>query len=267
MRNNEFKEIHEELVILLERFHDICVRNNIRYSLHGGTMLGAIREKGFIPWDDDADITFTREEFEKFKKIYRNSDLGNNIKVDEDSRFPKVIMKREGKVPVWIDLFIYDYISENRIAQKFKLMGTMFFILFTRSKDEQKLSNLNGLYEGSKKWLMNAIVNVAQLFPFSFRLGMANAFMKSFPGKKQLIHRANDQYIGIGCILPKYVMSEYILVPFENTELMVSAFYHEILISSYGTDYMIPKKQKKVDIHGISYENEKDYFIQKYYED
>ena len=68
--------IHEELLILLQRLHEICLENDIRYSLHGGTLLGAVREKGFIPWDDDADITLTRGEFEKLRKVLRNMDLG-----------------------------------------------------------------------------------------------------------------------------------------------------------------------------------------------
>ena len=57
-----------------------------------------------------------------------------------------------------------------------------------------------------------------------------------------MIHRSNDQYGGVKLILPKEVMSEYILVPFENTELMVTKKYHELLVSTYGEDYMTPKR-------------------------
>lgn len=53
----EVKETQEHLLSLLKDFNTLCKENSINYSLHGGTMLGAIREHGFIPWDDDLDIT------------------------------------------------------------------------------------------------------------------------------------------------------------------------------------------------------------------
>ena len=55
------KELHKEMLLLLKRFDELCTANDIKYSLHAGTLLGAVREKGFIPWDDDIDVTVTRD--------------------------------------------------------------------------------------------------------------------------------------------------------------------------------------------------------------
>ena len=63
-------EIHEELLCQLRDIKAICDRHGIEYNLMCGTLLGAVRHKGFIPWDDDVDLLMTREEFTKFRQIY-----------------------------------------------------------------------------------------------------------------------------------------------------------------------------------------------------
>lgn len=60
--NPTIQETQDEILVLLKEFDRVCRNNNIKYSLHGGTLLGAVRHGGFIPWDDDADVTMMREE-------------------------------------------------------------------------------------------------------------------------------------------------------------------------------------------------------------
>ena len=64
----ELKKLQETQMELIAEVDRICKKCNIRYNMVGGTMLGAIRHRGYIPWDDDADIGFLREEYEKFRE-------------------------------------------------------------------------------------------------------------------------------------------------------------------------------------------------------
>lgn len=67
----DVKELHGILLDMGKEFHRICTENSIPYYMLGGTMLGAVRHKGFIPWDDDMDFGVPREHFERLKKVLR----------------------------------------------------------------------------------------------------------------------------------------------------------------------------------------------------
>lgn len=238
----EIKVIQEELLILLKIFNKICLENNIKYSLHGGTLLGAVRERGFIPWDDDADITMTRNEYQKFKKII-NDYVCDDIKFKESiTSHPILYLQRKNKPAVWIDILIYDFISENFLAKQLKFLGLIFFLGFTKTKTTMKVFEV-GVYKGWKSFIVKLLYNFGKLFTMKFKMKLMNKFAeKCFVGNKKFVLRANDQYVALKIILPKNVMSEYIMMSFKDTELMVSKNYHEILVSSYGEDYLVPKK-------------------------
>ena len=69
MENIDLKDFHHRLCLLMNEIHKICIENGIDYTMMGGTLLGALRHKGFIPWDDDMDIGMTYENYIKFINI------------------------------------------------------------------------------------------------------------------------------------------------------------------------------------------------------
>ena len=146
--NPDLAGLHARLLTLLIKFHDICVSNGISYSLHGGTLLGAVRDGGFIPWDDDADVTLTRDEYEKFRRVMKSFDE-EGYYFDDTSRPARFVMNGAQGDVAWVDLFIYDHISGSRTAQKLKIYGEVFFNGFVKTRGEFKISKAKRSGEGA----------------------------------------------------------------------------------------------------------------------
>lgn len=144
--SNKFKEIDDKTlkklrevqIEILNEIKRICEKNNIKYFLVGGTLLGAIRHKGFIPWDDDLDIGMLREDYEKFQKCCKK-DLDkkyflHSINTDENYWLPFIKIRKNNTLfdeefikdfkckskGIFIDIFPMDYVSDIRIIAKIK---------------------------------------------------------------------------------------------------------------------------------------------------
>lgn len=120
---------------LLKEFDRICRKNGIRYTLTGGTLLGAVRHNGFIPWDDDADVSMLRSEYEKFRKACKD-DLGSgfyfqDMKNTEGYRWGYGKLRKENTLflrehqehmpyeqGVFIDIFPRDGVPDGMIKRK-----------------------------------------------------------------------------------------------------------------------------------------------------
>ena len=239
----KIREIQEESLIALKYFHLLCVTNSINYTVHAGTMLGAVREKGYIPWDDDVDLAMMRTEYKKWEELMFRTELEPYYSFDTSSYVsPRICLQRPGKPLVWLTIFIYDYVSEFRAIQKVKtkLIGFYYFMLNGHEKKPIKVQG-----NPIKGFAINCIRQMGKAVSKEHLMARYRYFCeRRMVGNKTHIQRANDRYCyqGVQIVLPALYMSEYILIPFEDMDVMISKFYDQILTSSYGNDYMIPKK-------------------------
>lgn len=238
----QMKELHDEMLVLLKWFHEFCMEHDIKYSLHGGTLLGAIREGGFIPWDDDMDVILTRDQFDRLLSALRSGPVDGGISLQRFDKAHRLVMLRQNRELVWIDLLVYDYISGSRPAQICKIGGAMFLAGLMKTKDTLKITRLKGR-RGWKYCAFYTAYLLGRPFPLSWKFRAYDWFTKNcFCGKRQYFHLSNDQYSGVKLILPANIMDSYVLVPYEDTQLMVTAAYRFMLSTIYGSDYMTPKK-------------------------
>lgn len=107
------REIQILLLNLLKQFDEICRENDVDYWLEAGSLLGAVRHKGFVPWDDDLDVGITRKNFNKLYDIIKdNTSMEMKFQYDlkKNYCFPKLFIKNS-KISLWLDFIIYDEIE------------------------------------------------------------------------------------------------------------------------------------------------------------
>ena len=242
--------IQQSLLKQMKIIDSVCRQHEIQYSLHGGTLLGAVREKGFIPWDDDVDISMKRTEFNRFKTAVENSCTTLILRKWGGKYY---IHDKNDKNGAWIDIFLYDYISEKSVARKLKILILTAMIPFVKNTDTIQVTK-SGQYGKIKSFVYRVLYIMGRPFSDDSKFMMINNFgEKAFTGKKQLIHRSTDQYYAMKLCLDRDCMEEFLYVPFQDTELMVSTRYHDILVSLYGEDYMTPKPPEDIEyeIHAL----------------
>lgn len=105
MKKLNDKETKQKLLNILEYFDFLCSENNLNYSLYGGTLLGAVRHKGFIPWDDDIDVAMPLKDYEKFLSLseikagkYRLHDRNSEENNHENYYYPFAKLEDEDTI-------------------------------------------------------------------------------------------------------------------------------------------------------------------------
>ena len=260
MENNLKKIDSEELkkiqIQILDVVDDFCNKNKIKYWINAGTLLGAIRHGGYIPWDDDIDLGMLREDFDKF--IYSFNDENDKYKVycfenNDDFYYPfaKVLDtdtvlyepdEKGSKLSVNIDIFVYDNAPDD--IRKLKKQFIKRDLL--RRCVQTKL----GLYDKKSKIkvVMYSLFYVA-ILPFSTK-----KLMKKMISNQKKYNNVNTNLVGdytgyYRVVIDKKSFQKTIKKKFEGKEYNAPIGYDKWLTTLYG-DYMkLPPKEKQVTHH------------------
>ena len=266
----DYKQI---LLSTLEFFDRFCEKNDINYYAAYGTLLGAVRHHGFIPWDDDIDVMMLREDYEKFLSLktalkethYRIVDLQDSgyfcpfAKFIDESITHWEFIKHPFNTGAYIDVFTVDYVEcSDREAVYFSKTMKKAFFLYERAIAQYNFSSIIELVKGGHfKTFIKDIAAVLFLKPIKTLL------LKHYTKLERKIIGKDGRNLYTYCsfypsgkeIYRKELLASSIVLPFENTSIKAPIGYHEYLTYKYG-DYMtLPPVEKQVPHHSLVYLN------------
>ena len=240
LSEKELQEVHIGLLKLLKAFKRICDEDGIWYTLAFGTVLGAVRHKGFIPWDSDADVCIKLEDVEKFRTaFYRHKPEGISLlDHDKDSHNTKshdILYFEKKQVFSDLHLDIYPLVGAPNDLQKQKRIWKRNYFVdrFFRSK---YVNLADCLEENRKKVFFVKLID--KLIPDRFIKSNIKKREKEFPVEtSDYLTCLAAPYLPV----PKRSWETITLMTFEDTEFNVPGNWDLYLKSLYG-DYMTPRK-------------------------
>ena len=257
------KEMQDFELEILKDFHQFCITHDLTYSLDGGTLIGAIRHKGFIPWDDDVDVVMPRPDYDRLCATYQSNSYrlkcfenDNNCSIgfariyDNNRTGFKTLLPwcKDKKVGLWIDIFPADGAPDedeklNKLYQEvLRLRLQTLKMRFTRSpfffkkglrynlallKRKLLTGNAKGLADCTRQ-----LISTAKTYEF----GSTSRF-----ASLTIIGKLTEH---THCSMKAWDHS--LLVDFEDTQLYVMEGYDEFLRVFFGDYMQLPPPEERV---------------------
>ena len=261
------KKIQKHLLNMMKEIAIVLDHYGIQWCLSGGSVIGAVRHKGFIPWDSDIDIFMERKEFEKFQLIF-NNELGEKyeLKLPGDKgylfHFPKIQDKStllqgiqsvgDSSGGLSIDIFIYENTYDNKILRTIHGIESSFF-LFADSSLRMKMCRENILKYTNNNERVRKTINKRAKFSLLFSFWplekwlqkSVNCFSKVKKTGKYIVVPSGGHHF-FGEIFERDQMCNYLIADFETEKWYIPKGYDYYLKIRYGKDYMtIPDDSEK----------------------
>ena len=270
-RHEIAQPVKDELQEIYQAFAEVCSRHCLRHWVAWGTMLGAVRHHGFIPWDDDLDVFMLRDDYESFVSIadaelpahfkqvtYRNcKDYPATFGKIQESRINvyERIRDKCGYVNphgLYIDIFPLDGCPDGWLSSKVDTFRqASLFCLSSHIFRSGRHSTLKGRFSDLFGTVLSPFYgNPKTKNDLAY---CADCIYKDYPvsgGSRVRIGNYESRFQKREIIMPRNAFDETIILPFENISAPVPKGYDACLTAIYGKDYMTPPPlEKRVSEH------------------
>lgn len=244
---------------LLKEFRAFCNENGIRFFLAYGTLLGAIRYKGFIPWDDDIDVLVPREDYNKLIRIFRDSDKYRLYSFERNQKygypFAKLCDMSTRKIEFYfeplvdygvdIDIFPLDYWDDDIEKAKkevVKIQRNMFWL------DYSKYSSPT-IKKPVKRFIQRILITACKILGHGYFIRKITAESMNNPNGRAYAGAKSWCVYGERGICPAEAFSEAIEIEFEGEKFPAPIDYDTYLTCLYGDYLPEPPKEKQKTHH------------------
>jgi len=260
MTTEDLRKIGLVQMEIMDEIHRICEKYHVTYYMIGGTLLGAVRHGGYIPWDLDIDIAMEREEYDRFKTICL-SELDNKyayVDYCSDPRHDRphaliskigtrlefkydAVNRRKGKREIYLDVFPLDNAPNDQELRQKQAKHLKFL---------QRLKVYRMPYSYSYKWWRRYAHYVASVLLSWIPIRTINRIQQDQMKKYDSVATTHicsmaSQYAYSKQCMPREIYGEPVLLPFEGRMYYAPAKYEEYLTRIYG-DYMkLPPLEKR----------------------
>lgn len=256
------------LLKLYKEVDEICKKNNIRYYLAGGTLIGAVRHRGFVPWDDDFDLYMTRDEFNKFIAVAKKGGLPENrvLECQELNRTYRNVFARYTDISTSaihknqlisddvagevLDILQLDPVPNNPQVQKKHFKRLMLYAdLINPSVGYSSRCGWNKFYYPIYKKMMDICGKDRVLSGIEKKL---------FKYKEEECDTYVMRWSGAPLIFKKDLFEPALTMPFEGVDSTIPKGFNEYLVDHYGDDWIfIPKVDQQMSheaVHSLNHD-------------
>lgn len=259
----QLEQIKKKGLYILKEFDKVCRENNLRYSLIYGTLLGAVRHGGFIPWDDDVDVCMLREDYEKLRRIAPKAlpknlfyqchetdkeyfQLFDKIRMNDTVFKEKYYTKYHMHHGIYIDIFPCDNIPKNAFKRKMQLISYQFYRigLMTRYLDSDQRA-------GVKKYASRILGKLYSIFPMDYLYAKAEEKATIYDKEKTDEVFIFADNIACNSTIDCQSMLSLKKINFEGASFSCIENYKQYLQNQYGNYMQLPPENERVSKHEL----------------